>query len=388
MGRHLGWRNSVAKAFSGLALALFVLVGAACDQRPRQLLTAECPTEVVEGQQAEITLTIRNTSREPIIPLALCLYARPDPTEYLVQRKTIGEVEYYKPLQATEVRHLQTLDRIEADHVRDGEQWRHVPHSRFLHPRILLPGQAISEKFQLQAMESYRKLLYCDFYYLPWGSDRVRGRLFVRTKPDTSPADAQRYTEVFSRVDDTKFEDPNPQPDKYLLYRPARIYDRPPELLTQEVSLKVRPLTFPYRQAARRARTGARTSSYFAPAGAWVFEYEDGGTWVITPDTVVKLKGRYADLLADLARRQATVLTLMAPRKPDDKFLQHLEKAGYADPAAAGPNAVATIPTEHLIAVIQQAEALGYLIEPTTWRPAQPEAPPAKDSPATPPPAK
>ncbi len=370
----------MSRRYTYFVPVLFVLAGAACDQRPRQLVTATFPKDVSEGQRTEVTLTIRNTYGEPIIPLALCLYARPDPTEYLVQRKTLGEVEYYKPLQATEVRHLQTLDRIEADHVRDGEQWRHVPDSRFLHPRILLAGQSIAETFQLQAMESYRKLLYCDFYYLPWAPDRARGRLFVRVKPETVPPDAQRYTEVYTRVDEAKFSDPDPKSDKYLLYRPARIYDRPPELLTQEVRLEVQPQKFTYRLAARRARLGARTTSYFSPAGAWVFEYADDGTWFVTPDAVVKLKGRYAELLADIERRQATVITLTAPRKADDKLLQHLEKAGYSDPAAKGPNAVATIPTDQLLTVLQQAEALGYAIEPTTWRPAQ-EGPPG-ESPA------
>ena len=352
-----------------LLLTALTLAGIACDQQARNILTASSPQGITEGQRTQVTLTISNNGPEPLIPLALCLYVRPDPTEYMLQRKMLGEVEYYKPLQATEVRHLQTLDRIEADHVRDGDQWRHVPDSRFLHPRILLPGQTIAETFQFQAMQSHRKLLYADLYYLPWSSDRAKGRLFIRTKPQSVPPDAERYTEVFTRVDQDKFQDPAPNPDIYLLYRPARIYDRPPRLITCDVRLNVQPQKFTYRDAARRARLGARTYCYLSAANAWAFEYADNGTWVVRPDTVTKLKGKYADLLVDVERRQATVITLMAPRKADDKLLQHFEKAGLSDPTAKGPNAVATIQAANLLSIIEQAEALGYLIESTTWKP-------------------
>jgi hypothetical protein len=345
-----------------------VAVGcAACDGQARRLLSASFPSALTEGQETQVTIVIKNPGSDPMVPLALSLYVLPDPTEYLVARRKLGEVEYYKPLQATEVRHLQTLDRIEADHVRDGDVWRHVPDSRFLHPRILMPGQTLSETFAFQAMASHHSLLYCDLYYVPWAS--ARGRLFVRTKPQAVPPDAERYTEVFSRVDEAKLGDTDPQAAKYLLYRPARIHDRPALLATLEVKLKVTPQAFTYRMAARRARLGARTYCYFAPANVWVFEYADDGTWFVAPDAVTRLKGKYADLIADLARRNATVITLTAPRQADDKLRQLLEKAGFADAAATGPSAVATIPTDRLLPTLEQAEALGYLIELTTWRP-------------------
>lgn len=352
-----------------VVLGIAGLVCAACDQRPRGLLSAALPQDVSEGQHAEVTITIKNPFSEPLIPLALCLYVRADPTEYLVHRQTIGEVEYCKPLLATEVRHLQTLDRIEADHVRDEDQWRHVPDSRFLHPRILLPGQSVSETFSLQAMQSHRRLLYCDLYYLVWGSDRVRGRLFVRTKPDAVPPDAVRYTEVFTRIDESRFDDPDPKPERYLLYRPARIHDRTPMMVSQEVRLEVRPQQFTYRQAARRARLGARTTAYFTAANAWAFEYADGGTWFVSPDAVVKLKGRYADMIADLERNKSAALTFTIPRKPDDKLLAHLEKAGYVAPGAEGTDAEVSIPCAQLLTFLEQSEALGYTIKPTAGAP-------------------
>lgn len=359
----------MSRYLGALVWGVAALACVGCDGQARRILTVACPQDASEGGRTQVTITITNPFGEPMIALALSLYARPNPMEYLVKRETLGEVEYYKPLQATEVRHLQTLDQIQVDHMRDAGEWRHVPDSRFLHPRILLPGQCIAETFQFQAMRSHRRLLYCDFYYLPWSNERARGRLFVRTKGKEVPPDAEHYTEVYTRVDQAKFGDPEPKADNYLLYRPARIYDRPPELVTQEVRLDVQPLKFPYEQAARRARLGARTTCYFAGAGAWVFEYADDGTWFVSPDAVVKLKGRYADFVADIQRRQATVITLAAPRKADDKLLQLFEKAGYSDPTAKGPNAVATIPGDGLLTALEQAESLGYTIEPTTWKP-------------------
>lgn len=340
---------------------------AACDQQARRVLGVGAPQDVTEGQQVEVTITISNVEAEPIIPLALSLYVRPDPMAYLVARRVLGEVEYYKALQATEVRHLATLDRIEAQHVRDAGEWRRVPDSRFLHPRVLLPGQTIAETFSFQAMESHRRLLYCDLYYLPWAA--ARERVFSRQRPLVVPDDADRYTEVYTRVGEGGLDDPDPQPGNYLLYRPARIHDRAPDLLTRQVELQVRPQKFTYRQAARRARLGARTYCYFSGAAAWVFDYADDGTWFVASDAVTRLKGNYAELVNDLERRHATVITLAAPRQPEDRFRSHLEKAAFCDPTATGPNAVATIPVESLLPILEQAESLGYRVESTTWKP-------------------
>lgn len=354
--------------FSHLVLAILAITAAACDPGPRRLLTVATSQAVTEGSNTQVTLTVTNSYSVPIIPLSLGLYVRPDATQYLVQRRTLAEVEYYKPLQATEVRHLQTLDRIEVDHTRDGNQWRHVPDSRFLHPRILLPGQQFSQAFTIQALASYRKLLYADLYYLPLTPGREQSRLFMRTKPDSIPPDADRYTEVFTRLGASELNDTDPQPERYLLYRPARIHDQPPMLFTQAVALDVKQERFTYAQAARRARHGARAVAYLPAASTWAFEYPDAGTWLVTSDTLTKLKGHYAGLLADLAGRQATTLTLTGPRAPDDKLLQHFDASGFSDPKAGGPNAVVTIPADRLPTVLEQAEALGYRIEATTWK--------------------
>jgi len=361
--------SSTLRCSTGLVLAALALAGVGCDQRARSMLSVGVPTVVAEGENTQVTVTVTNSLREPMIPLTLTLYVRPDPAQYLVQQQALGEVEFYKPLQATEVRHHQTLDRIEADHIRDGDQWRHVPDSRFLHPRILLSGQSVSETFQFQAMQSHRKLLACDLYYVPLSGDRARGRLFLRSKPKEVPPDAERYTEVFTRMDETQFADPNPQPANYVLYRPARIHDKAPQVVTANVRINVQPQQFTYRDAVRRTRLGTRATCYFAAGAAWVFDYPDEGTWFVCQDTVTKLKGHYAALIADLDRRRATVVTLTAPRKPDDRLLSHLEKSGYSDPTAKGPNAVATIPTKDLLRLLEQAESLGYTIEGTTWKP-------------------
>jgi len=357
------------RALLCFSLVVVALAVSACDQRARRVLSVAPGERVKEGERVQVAITIKNVYPTPLIPLSLSLYARPDPAEYIVLRQTLGEVEYTRPLQATEVRNLQTLGRIEADHIRDDGQWRHVPDSRFLHPRILLPGQSLTETFQFQALQSHRKLLACDLYFMTLAGAPGRGRLFVRTKPEAVPPDADRYTEVFSRVDEATLDDPSPQPDKYLLYRPARIHDQPPRLVSRGIRLKVDPQAFPYREAARRARFGARRQCYFAAAGAWAFEYADDGTWFVGQGTITKLKGHYAELIDGLDRRQATALTLTAPRRGDDKLLAHLQKAGYCDPAAEGPNAVATIPVEQLLPLLEQAETLGYIIQPTTWKP-------------------
>jgi hypothetical protein len=349
------------------------------------MIAVASPPELTEGQSTRLTVTIQNIHSVPIVPLAMTLYVRPDPTEYFVVRKVLGEAEYYKPIQATEIRHHQTLEppRIEADHIRDANQWRHVPDSRFLHPRILLPDQTLSETFQFQAYQSYRRLLYCDLYYLPLGGPRARGRLFRRTKPQEVRPDAERYTEVFTQIDEANLEDPNPQPENYILYRPRRPNDAPPRLLTRQIPLNVRARTFTYAQAARRARFGARTQAYFAPADAWVFEYADDGTWFVTPVATTRLNGHYANLIADIEARQANSVTLTAPRKPDDKLLQLLEKKGYADPNSKARTAEATIPADQLLPILEQAESLGYTIEGNTWQPA--DAEPEPPQPRTPP---
>jgi len=352
-------------------LLAILLAATGCNYQAHRILTFASTPNVTEGQRAQVTVTIHNIHSHPIVPVAMTLYARPDPTEYFVVRQVVGEAEYYTPLQATEVRHLQTLDRIEADHVRDGNIWRHVPDTRFLHPRILLPGQSLAETFQFQTYAPYRRLLYCDFYYLTLAGEQARGRLFLRAKPQTIPPDAQRYTEVFTRIDETKLNDPNPQPDNYLLFRPRRPTDSPPRLITLRVPLDVHPRRFSYEDAARRARFGARAHCYFAAAGVWVFEYPDDGTWLIGPVATTKLQGHYANAIADLELRQATTLTLTAPRTPDDKLLQLFRTLGYADPKDTAPTATANIPAESLLTVLEHAETLGYLIEPPTWHLAQ-----------------
>ena len=353
-----------------LAVGLFALV-AGCDNLARRLITVASTPAVLEGQRTQVTITLRNIHPYPIIPTALTLYVRQDPTEYFLVRQTIGQAEYYEPLQATEVRHLQTLDRIEADQVRDGKHWRRVPDSRFLHPRILLPGKSVSETFQFQAYEPYRRLLYCDLYYLPLTGDQWRDRLFVHTSPRSVDPEAERYTDVYRRIDQDTVTDPEPDPQKYLLFRPRRHHAATPTLLTRRVPIDVRPRPFSYRAAARRAAMGARTHLYFSAGECWVFEYPQDGTWLIGPVATVKLNGHYASLLADVELRQAQSLAISAPREQNDKLLQYFQKAAFSDPKDTAANATATIPAESILPALEHAEATGYVIESRTWKPVQ-----------------
>ena len=360
-------RHAILSFGALLAIATF-----GCGTPARRLLSVASTPGVLEGQRTQVTITITNPYNVPIIPTALNLYVRPDPTGYFLVRTNIAETEFYEPLQATEVRHLATLDRIDADQVRDGNTWRRVPDSRFLHPRILLPGRTLSETYQFQAHASYNRLLYCDLFYLMFTGPTARGRLFARATPSAVPPDADRYTEVYKRIDESTLQDTDPDPRNYLLYRPRRPTDTPPSLVTRRVPIDVRPRAFSYADAARRARFGARTTTYFTAAGTWVFEYADGGTWFIGPVATTKLNGQYANLIADLELRQATELTLTAPRKADDKFLQLLQMLHHSDPKATGPTATATMPIDSVLPVLQQAESLGYAVEPPTWRQATP----------------
>jgi hypothetical protein len=352
-----------------LVLAAAVAAGiVGCDRLPQRVITVASTPGVREGERTQVTITVHNVLPHPIIPIALTLYVRQDPTEYFVLRHLIGETEYYQPLQATEVRHLQTLSRIEADHVRDGNTWRRVPDSRFLHPRIVLPGKTLSETFQFQAYEPYQRLLFCDLHYLPVTPEHLRGCLFARSKPAPVAPHTERYTEHFTRIDEANLQDPDPDPQAYLLFRPRRLSAPPPRLITRRIPIHVRPRDFSYATAARRARFGARTHCYFRAADTWVFEYPDDGTWFIGPVATTKLQGHYVNLIADLELRDADQLTLTASRDPQDKLLQLFQKAGYSDPQAKDPQASAAIPTDNLLPVLQQAEALGYTIDPRTWK--------------------
>jgi len=347
------------------------LAAGACDRTAHRVLTFDAPSQIAEGTDVHLAVHLTNIHPYPIIPLTLTVYARPDATAYLAGRRVIAETRYYTPLEATEVRHHQTLDRIVADHIRDGNHWRHVPFTRFLHPRVLMPGNTLSETVTFLAIAPYQRDITCAVQYLPLNDERFRARLFVRNSPRGKvPPEADRYTEVFVRLPADQLGDLAAHPSRYLLYRPPRIHDWPPVTLTRRLQLPIRPQPFSYTKAARRARVGQRIALYFQPLGAWVFQYADDGTWFITPDRVVKLAGRYADLVEHIHTRNAATLTLTAPRKPGDKLLRYFQQAGYADPKAKGPNAVATIPADKLPDVLQQAETLGYLITKTTWKPA------------------
>jgi hypothetical protein len=331
------------------------------------------PPEILEGERARITLTVTNILPEPIIPVSVTLYARSSPAEYFAVRHIVADTNYLQPLLAAEVRHLKTLNRIEAHHVRDGGAWRLIPHSRFLHPHILLPGQGFSQDFEFQAYASYRRLLHVDFFYLRFSNKEIARHLYVTAEPAVKPLGVDRFTQVFHRIEPQELSSPRPDPKRYLLHRPHLPRAQAPRLISKAVRLRVRRRPFSYRDAARRARHGARTHCYFSPAGAWVFDY-DVGTWFVGPTGTTKLKGHYIHLVADLQRGGAVSLLLAAPRVPGDKFLDFLQNAGYSDPASAAPTARAVIPTNDLVAALQRAEALGYTIQAHTWR-AMPSSP-------------
>jgi len=356
-----------------LAVALVLLVAASgCQRMAHRFMTVASTPRVTEGEWTTVTVTVRNPEEVPIVPLSLTLYARPDPTEYFTARHVLGEANFYEPLQATEVHHLPTLDRVEASHIRDRGKWRRVPDSRFLHPRILLPGKTLSETFTFQALEPYGRLLYCELVYLTFESERVRGHLF-RRKPTTAISpQTERYTEVYERVDATRLDDPAPQPADYLLFRPRGYQPDLPLTLTRRVPLNVQPRPFTYRQAAARARFGASQTCFFAPIGIWVFEYPDNGSWFVGPDMTIKLRGQYGTLITNLVRRGAKTLELPPPGAQAKALTEYLTAAGYLKPGQQGRPRVVAIPVENLLTVLEKAEALGWTPAPGNWQPLAP----------------
>lgn len=346
---------------------VLVLLLSGCAYPPRRLLSVNTPPEVLEGDRTRITLTVTNVLSTPIIPVSVTLYARQSPAEYFAVRHIVADINYLQPLHAAEVRHLKTLRRIEADHVRDGRAWRRIPHSRFLHPHIIQPGKSFTQDFEFQAYATYRRLLYVDFFYLRLDSARVAESLYATGEPLPRPPEAERFTQVFHRIAPDQIASLGSNPERYLLHRPHLPDAHSPRLISKAVRLPVRRRPFSYRDAARRARYGARTHGYFAPAGAWVFDY-DVGTWFVSPTGTTKLKGHYVDLLADLQAAAADSLIVAAPRVAGDRFLDYLQKAGYSDPKAATPTAQAAIPAKDLVTVLQQAESLGYTLDRHTWR--------------------
>lgn len=346
-------------------VALPVLVG--CYQ-PRRLLMVTPGPDVLEGQRARVTLTVQNILSDPIIPVSLTFYERADPAEQLARRRILGEREYLEPLQAAKVRHMATLNRVEADQVRDGGVWRRVPDTRFLHPRILLPGQSIVETFEFQAIESHAYRLACDLYYFRLASDEIRDRIYVRDKTLARRGDDDHYTEVFTITDPRRLALSEPRPADFLLYRRRIPSPQATRVVTRRVPLRVKPRKFSLRQAAVRARYAARAYVYYPPANAWVFDYDDG-TWFVTPSATVKLRGDYLTLAALLASEEAQTLSITAPRRQGDKLLDYFHQSAFADPKATGDTARATIPTDRLLEVLQHAESLGYAIDRETWRP-------------------
>ena len=349
-------------------LAALILIAVGCTYQPRRVLTVASTPQVVEGQNTKVTITVKNTLPYAIVPVSMNLYARSDPTEYFATRRILGEVDYLKPLEAAAVRHLTTLNRVEAQHVRDAGAWRRVPDTRFLHPRILMHGQSLSQTFDIQAYESYRRILYCDLFYFRLDNEALRDRVYKLDTTKPRPPKADRYTDVYVRIDETHRSDPNPSPKHYLLYRrrvPAPNFTR---TITKRVPVNVRPRPFSYRKAASRARFAPRAHVYLEPAGVWVFDYNDG-TWFVGPVATIKLRGHYIKLVSDLQRKGASTLTLTAPRKHDDKLIDLFRLSGYSDPKSTGPTVSATIPLDSLLRVLQQAESLGYTITATTWQP-------------------
>jgi len=356
-----------------LTVALVLLVAASgCQRMAHRFMTVASTPRVTEGDWTQVTVTVRNPEEVPIVPLSLTLYARPDPTEYFAARRVLGETDFYEPLQATEVHHLPTLNRVEATHIRDRGKWRRVPDSRFLHPRILLPGKTLSETFSFQALEPYSRLVYCELVYLTFRSERVRGHLFKRkpTKP-TSP-ETERYTETYERVDETRLDDPDPQPADYLLFRPRGYQPDLPLTLRRRVPLNVQPRPFSYRQAAARARFGASQTCFFPPNGTWVFEYPDDGTWFIGPDMTIKLRGHYGTLVTNLVRRGAKTLELPPPAAEAATLTQYLTAAGYLKQGQEGRPPVVAIPVPNLLTVLEKVEALGWTPAAGTWEPIAP----------------
>ncbi|MFP4056113.1 MAG: hypothetical protein ACLF0G_04520 [Candidatus Brocadiia bacterium] len=356
--------------WSRVAVAALAGFAAGCAYQPRRMLRIAATRNVLEGRPARVRVTVKNVLSQPIVPVSLGLHLRRAPGEYFALPRTLAEADYLRPIRATQVRHLPSLNRIEALHIRDAGVWRRVPNSRFLHPaRILLPGQSYVETFDCQARRYYRGRLYCDLYYLRLATPQVAGSLYRRAGPETVPPDADRYTEVFTPVEPEQVSPVASPPDRYLLVRPRGPSAQPARLVRKRVPLDVRPRPFSYHDAAAKARYGARDYAYFSAAGMWVFDYGPEGTWFVGPVATVKLQGSYVDLIKALETTDAASLTLTAPRRPDDKLAALFRKAGYTDPQAAGDTLLATIPVEHLLPTLEQAEALGYAIDGTTWRP-------------------
>jgi hypothetical protein len=341
---------------------------AACTGPDARILAIQTPSDVLEGERAAITVTVKNDFDEPIIPVSLTVYARPSPAEYFIVRHIVSDVNYLQPLQAAEVRHLETLDRIEAYHVRDGDTWRRIPHSRFLHPHILLPGRSFTQDFAFQAYASYSRLLYADLLYLPLSRESIAKNLYLTHDQVVPPEHRRRHAQTYRRVAPDELEGLDRNPKRYLLYRPHRPDARRPRLLTRRIRLPVTRRAFSYPDAARRARAGARTHCFFSADEAWAFDYHDG-TWIITPDRTIKLRGHYVHLIADLEQGGVRTLLLSAPRVPNDPLLRYFQDAGYSAPNAVTPQAEAAIPTNDLLTALEKAEALGYTITRTTWRP-------------------
>lgn len=350
-----------------LPIAAALATSGGCTFPSRRALKVTCPPTITEGERTRITLSVTNVHPEPIIPVSVTLYARSSPAEYFAVRHIVADMDYLHPLQAAEVRYLKSLGRIEADHVRDGDTWRRIPHSRFLHPQILLPGQVFTQDFEFQAYASYGRLLAVDFFYLRLADYRTAQYLYVTSDPLVPPKGVARFTQAYVRISPEQIPTLQVEPARYILYRPHIPNIHSPSILSKSIRLPVQKRSFSYRDAARRARTGARTHGYFAPAGAWVFDY-DAGTWFVSPTTTTKLTGHYTDLIVRLDTAGAEALTLTAPRVAADPFLDYLQKAGYSDSNAATPQAHAAIPTHDLVTVLQQAEAMGYTIDGATWR--------------------
>jgi hypothetical protein len=374
-------------------LAAFGLALSGCaDYVPGRALSFSAPSGVLEGQRSEITVTFTNVHNEPIIPISMALHVRRPPLEYSGTRQVITETDYLKPLMAAEIRDLRTLNRIEADLVGDDGHWTKRPDSRYLHPRILLPGQTLTETFACQTDPRTQRLLAADFLYYLLSNEIVAGRLYARHQTQNVPPTAEHKTDVYTRIDAKQFTDPSPQPENYLIVRPLILTRQSARLISERIPLNVQPRQFSYEQALRKARPGASASAFFTPAGAWAFQYPDDGTcFVGAAGTIAKLAGHYVQLVSDAEARGGQPLAIAAPRRPDDKLLALFQKLGYSDPKATDNPARATIPPDSLISVLQQAESLGYTLDSTTWYPTSapppaPETPPAKTpAPGTPP---
>lgn len=349
-----------------LPLLCLPMMLAACYQ-PSRLLTVTSSPDILEGQPARVVVTIQNVLPHTIIPISMTLYERRDPTEQFGKRQILGEREFLAALQAAKVRHLTTLNRVEADQVRDAGAWRRVPDTRFLHPRILFPGQSFAETFEFRAHQGHRTRLYCDLFYYRLDGDEVRGRLYARAPDQARKPDKDHYTDVYTLIAATRLADPAPQPANYLLFRRRVPSPRGTRVVTKRVPLDVRSRPFSLRQALARARFAPRAHLYFTPANAWILDY-DKGTWAVTAKATVKLRGHYLKLLANLEHQGAQSLTLTAPRRAGDKLLELLQQSGLSDPAAKGESAQANIPVGQLLAILHQAEALGYLIDAASWR--------------------